>query len=382
MPYKPFTLIGEEIAGAWNAQALSDAAHAWGGDYLAYDAAAPLSANAIRGTIESCSQPAQEEPAKAVASPLDAFDWLLAAENTTGAQSVYDCRPPVFNTNSGQAEAARVTTNRRALIVGNEAKGLRRGTLKRAHSVAEIPLVSQNINCLNVAAAAAVMLYYLAVNEARGAKGDVCLGQKRQTLGAVQKARPDILLIGGRDPMELGSVIRSACAFGWERVFLEDRHNAWYACDRLMKAEGRGAARRGRNPIKVIPCPTDLCAAYDQVIVITRMQAGRPLYAMPLAARPAQNTLVVLADEQGVNEAWNAPRDLQVGVTYASLPPVTDEWYHYRQAASIGLAEAARQIGRPDGNGIYLRSRKERYQKTLLPLPGGDCIDADDLNVF
>ncbi len=382
MPSRPFTLIGEEIAGAWNAQALSDAARAWGGDYVAYNAADFSSTNAAGAAIESCPLTAQEERAKVTASPLDAFDWLLAAENTPNAQSIYDCRPPVFNTNSGQAEAVGVATNRRALIVGNEAKGIRRQTLKRAHSVAEIPLVSQNINCLNVAAAAAVMLYYLTVNEARGGEGDALLGHKRQTLGAVQKARPDVLLIGGRDPMELGSVIRSACAFGWERVFLADRHNAWYACDRLMKAEGRGAARRGRNPIKVIPCPPDLLAAYDKITVLTRMQTGRPLYAMPLATRAAQNTLVVLADEQDVNEAWNAPRDLQDRVTYASLPPVTDEWYHYRQAASIGLAEAARQMGRPDGDGIYLRPRKQRYQKTVKAEFAGDCVDVDDLSVF
>ncbi len=361
--FEPFTLIGEEIAGAWNAQALSDAAHAWGGTYVACDAADFSSANAANGAIEPCPHPIQEERANATAAPFSAFDWLLAAENTPNAQSIYDCRPPVLSTKAAPIEADTDTTGRRALIVGNEARGVRRQTLKRAHCVAEIPLVSQNINCLNVAAAAAVMLYYLAVNEARMAQGDAPLGQKRQTLGAIQKFRPDILLIGGRDPMELGSVIRSACAFGWERVFLEDRYNAWYAPTRLMKAEGRGAARRGRNPIKVIPCPSNLLAAYDKIIVVTRTQTGRPLYAVPLVARPAHNTLVVLTDEQGAKEAWNAPRELQAKVTYASLPPVADELYHYRQAASIGLAEAARQMGRPDGNGIYLRSRKQRYQK-------------------
>lgn len=36
-----FTLIGEEIAGGWNIQALDDIAHAFGGGYLPYAANAP-----------------------------------------------------------------------------------------------------------------------------------------------------------------------------------------------------------------------------------------------------------------------------------------------------------------------------------------------------
>ena len=405
MSKHPFTLIGEEIAGAWNALALTDTARAFGGDYLAYDASNPAPHN-VSDTAEAA--PDEDISAPPPASPLDAFGWLLAAENQPGAQSIYDCRPPVVISTeaAGQTFTAAANANcRRALIVGNEAKGLRRRTLKRADAVAEIPLVSQNINCLNVAAAASVMLYYLAVNEARMAAGDAPLGQKRQTLTAVQKARPDVLLIGGRDPMELGSAIRSACAFGWERVFLDDRHNAWYACDRLMKSEGRGAARRGRNPIKVIPFAPDLPHAYDTLVVVTRTRTDRPLYAAPLANRShysnspnpdgsnrshrsnhssgsAQNVLLVLADEQDANDVWNPPAGLQAGVVYAALPPIADALYHYRQAASIALAETARQLGLPDGNGIYLRGRKQRYQKTVTPTFDGICVDTEDLCVF
>ena len=401
MSKHPFTLIGEEIAGAWNAQALADTARAFGGDYLAYDAS-----NSVSDNASSIAEAAPDEgiSAQPSAAPLDAFGWLLAAENQPGAQSIYDCRPPVVVPpemvgKTEDADAANAYT-RRALIVGNEAKGLRRRTLKRADAVAEIPLVSQNINCLNVAAAASVMLYYLAVNTAQMAAGDAPLGQKRQTLTAVQKARPDVLLIGGRDPMELGSAIRSACAFGWERVFLDDRHNAWYACDRLMKSEGRGAARRGRNPIKVIPFVPDLPNAYDTLVVVTRTRTDRPLYAAPLANRShysngshrshrsnypggsAQNVLLVLADEQDANDVWNPPAGLQAGVVYAALPPIADALYHYRQAASIALAETARQLGLPEGYGIYLRGRKQRYQKTVTPVFDGICVDALDLSVF
>jgi len=37
--------------------------------------------------------------------------------------------------------------------------------------------------------------------------------------------RPELLLLGAGDHFELGSTIRSAAAFGWERAFIEDRHS-------------------------------------------------------------------------------------------------------------------------------------------------------------
>ena len=359
-----FTLVGEEISGDWNVQALADIAHAFGGEYAAY--------------VAHSGEEQQSGDANNVALPdadgdlLNGFDWLLAAENGRDAQSIYALKPP-----GGQ---------HRALIVGNEAKGIRRKTLKRTQAVAEIPLVSHNINCLNVAAAAAIMLYYLSVHEQRGSP----LGQAGRTLNAVQKARPDALLIGGRDPMELGSVVRSACAFGWERVFLEDRHNAWYDCDRLMKSEGRGAARRGRNPIKVIPCPDDLLRHYKTIVWVTH-EPPAPTAKIPtlhqatLTKRPDAPILIVLPDESANPNDWLHDAHEQHCVTFASLPNLAPAHYHYRQAASIALAEIARQLGRADGNGIYLRGRKQRYQKSVAEDAEATIFegyDLEDLRVF
>src|SRR5437762_1386483 len=115
----PITLIGEEIAGAWNSQALADIASAFDGTYVAFN-------GADAGVTEDGVSPA-----------LTDYDCLIAAENLPGAANVYGFRPP---------------GSRNALLVGNEAKGLRRRTLKQAHDVVEIPLASRNINCLNVAA--------------------------------------------------------------------------------------------------------------------------------------------------------------------------------------------------------------------------------------
>ena len=381
------TLIGEEIAGDWNIWALADIAQAFGGDYLPYTAASPDSpevANPEPNNPEPNSFVVCNSEASADETCLDAFEWLMAAENRPDAKNIYDCRVPLHS------------NIRCGLLVGNEAKGLRRRTLRRANIVAEIPLVSKNINCLKVAAAAAIMLYYLTVNT----QLKTPLGQKKRTLSAVQKSRPDVLLLGGREPMELGSVIRSACAFGWERVFLADRYNAWYACDRLMKSEGRGAARRGRNPIKVIPTPCsqpqDLAASlaeqYDKIVVVTCQQMGLPLYRQAQIARTGEKVLVVLPDERESDTDEMAGEtlltELQANtlqndkIVYAHLPPMAGTQYHYRQAASIALAEVSRQLGQPEGDGIYLFGKKQRYQKKVAEEINSLCLNSEDLSIF
>ena len=333
-PSNPFTLIGEEIAGAWNTEALAHIALAFGGEYLAYDG--------------------QVEEAEAV---LDAFAYRVAAENHPAAVDAYAYRPPM--------------EGRRALLVGNEAKGVRRRTRKRADALVEIPVISKNNNCLNVAAAAAILLYYLSLQEPLPFPG--------RTLAAIRKARPDLLLVGGPCPMELGSVIRSACAFGWERVFLHDRHAVWYEGDRIARSEGRGAARRGRNPIRVIPHTALLPTDYRRVVVLTTRSGIRPFSALSLIGK---ETLLVLEDELETSVVWNHAEFVPSEIVYASLPPVPPATYHYRQAASLALAEVARQLGRPDSDGIYLRSRKQRYRREVAEETAEGLYYLEDLACF
>lgn len=285
------------------------------------------------------------------------FDWLVAAENHPQAQSVYEYRPPL--------------EGKGALLVGNEAKGLRRRTRKQAHALVEIPLPSKNINCLNVAAAAAILLYYLSLSEP--------LPFKKQTLSSIQKHRPDILLVGGRDPRELGSAIRSACAFGWAQVFLQDRGNAWYECDRVIRSEGRGTARRGRNPIRVTPYREEALEDYRRILVCTQEPGGKPPYTLPLIGR---DTLIVLPDAQEPSASWFPESTHRAEIIPVTLPSVPAKGYHYRQMASIALAEIARQLGRPDSEGIYLHGRRERYRREVEAEQSGDSLAFEDLLLF
>ncbi|HZP84016.1 MAG TPA: hypothetical protein VFB21_20415 [Chthonomonadaceae bacterium] len=65
-----------------------------------------------------------------------------------------------------------------------------------------------------------------------------------------------------------------------------------------------------------------------------------------------------------------------------TLPSVPATGYHYRQMASIALAEIARQLGRPDSEGLYLRGRRERYRREVEAEPGGDSLALEDLLLF
>jgi hypothetical protein len=58
-----------------------------------------------------------------------------------------------------------------------------------------------------------------------------------------------------------------------------------------------------------------------------------------------------------------------------------DDGLCFRQAASIVLAEAARQLGRPDSAGIYLRGYKDRYRRAIEE-PRLESLDLDDLSIF
>src|SRR5260370_40134140 len=111
-------------------------------------------------------------------------------------------------------------------------------------------MLSRRCNCLIVAAASAVALY--------------CLYAPPVGAMAVRKdprnRRPELLLLGAGDHFELGSTIRSAAGLGWERAFIEDRHQVWFGCDRAVRSEGRAAARRCQEESLLISrsgCATD-----------------------------------------------------------------------------------------------------------------------------
>ena len=165
---------------------------------------------------------------------------IIAVENTSGAEDLFKYRPP-----DGPF----------AVVVGNERKGVSRELLRLADRVIQIPIQSVQLNCLNVAAAASVALYRLARH-----------GRQIGTRGGRNGGRPSVVFAGVDDAVELGSAVRSAACFGWKEVCVADRHDVWFDADRVTRSLGRGAARRARNPIRVLPVPTD--AAFDEVCVI------------------------------------------------------------------------------------------------------------------
>lgn len=292
------------------------------------------------------------------AADLRSYAPLIACDNLPGAADVYGFRP--------------APGSHPALVVGNERRGLAHDVRTLATQAVQIPTFARTrLNCLNVAAAAAVALYYVF----RGGGG------KLQRSTHPERRRPTLLLAAGADHVELGSAIRSAGAFGWERILVDDRAGVWFGTERVTRSEGRAAARRGRNPIHLVPATRGVGATYDEVCVVSLGGEGTPLHRANLAGGPRQ--LVVIADEsraQHADDDWAAQggrlRRVRVDV------PGIEFAYHYRLAASIALAESARQVGqRPRVEAGPPVRGKVIYERALalLGAEGGEVVDLDDL---
>jgi tRNA G18 (ribose-2'-O)-methylase SpoU len=239
---------------------------------------------------------------------------ILAIENTSDAEDLFRYRPP---------------PGRLAIIVGNERKGISRSVLRLVDRVLRIPIASAHINTVNVAAAAAIAVFHL--TRARDGR----IGASGRSRG-----RPEVLLTGVGDAIELGSAVRSAACFGWPRLFIDDRHAAWFASDRVTRSLARGAARRGRNPIRVLPVRED--AAFDEVCIVGARGRGEPLRRTDLARGPGQ--LVVISDDSDRFDEDSAPR-LGRRVRRVCLETEPGPPRPFRLIASIALAEIARQVG-------------------------------------
>jgi SpoU rRNA Methylase family len=286
---------------------------------------------------------------------------LIACDNLPGAADVYG-----FRTAPGP---------RPALVVGNERRGLAHGVRALATQAVQIPMFARtSLNCLNVAAAAAEALYHLAHGG----------GGKLQRSAHPERRRPTLMLVGGRDHVELGSTVRSAGAFGWEPILLDDRAGVWFGCERVTRSEGRAAARRGRNPIHLVPVIGGGRAAYDEVCVVTLGRGDTPLHRAGLAGGLRQ--LVVIPDECDAplpDGEWmrlgKRVRRVQIDVSGGEFA------YHYRLAASIALAKIARQVGqrRRVEVGPPVRG-KVGYDRALAVLAqeGGELVDLEDLGEY
>ncbi|MCO5169050.1 MAG: TrmH family RNA methyltransferase [Planctomycetes bacterium] len=291
------TLVLDGVENPGNVQALAEVARLFGWSCVLHDRAG------LGDVLPRVS-----------ADDLAAFEPLVALENAPGADAVHGFRMP--------------PGARPALVVGNERRGVGRDVLALARRVVQIPLASRRLDTLNVAAAAAVALHALT----RGGGG------KLRTRADPERRRPALLMLGPQDPIELGSALRSAAAFGWSSVLLDDRHGAWFEGDRASRSLGRGAARRGRNTIRVVPAGGRL--EHDEAVVVTAGPGDEALHRLDLARGPGQ--LLVVPDEDLPDDVLRrlAPR---VRVAGLDLPAVGG--VRYRVLASIALAEAARQVG-------------------------------------
>ena len=209
---------------------------------------------------------------------------------------------------------------------------------------------------------------FIVADDSRGT--DVPIGaHPPPSCARVARVRAPHARRGAGDHSESGDPIRAVGALG---------------ADRVRQAEGRAAARRSRNPIRIVPAPDGGRYAVAEVCVVTLRRAGVPIHRANLARGPGQ--LLVIPDESRVHIAREPWERLGGEVRFVHLDlPAREFPYHYRLVATIALAEAARQIGRraPRAAGRR-RDRLPVYDRTLAMLAEdqGETIDLDDLDAY
>jgi tRNA(Leu) C34 or U34 (ribose-2'-O)-methylase TrmL len=293
----------------------------------------------------------------------ESYAPILALDNWPNAELLYGYQLP--NPLPNQMHAA--------LIAGNERHGISREVTSIATKAIAIPMISKQLNCINVAAASAVALYYLT----HAHKG------RMQVRNDPQQKRPEIILIAGSNHAELGSVIRSAAAFGWNRTFIEDRRGVWFGCDRVTRSEGRAAARRGRNTIRLIPSQSDNQYLFREAVVITTrdVEGSVPLPRIDLSKGP--NQAVIVADESEIEVDGQNWSRVAESVRFAKIELPSNEFtYHFRHPASIAMAEISRQVGQ---RALWKPTRQKPLYESALKLLSqekGEEIDLDDLSDY
>jgi hypothetical protein len=348
----PVTLVGDGIENPWNARTMLHAAAMFGGECLFRDRAKLAASWDEMGLGDAGLRFITPTDVARSLQPVIAFDTL------DGAESIYGFRLPAGDNP--------------AVIVGNERRGIAHDMQQIASHAVQVPLVSRTLNSLNVAAASAVALYYLA----RGGGAPIHLSAHPH------QRRPELMLIGGADHFELGSTIRSAGAFGWQRLLVEDRARVWFGADRVTQSEGRGAARRARNPIRLIPSIFTERYAFERASIITTKANGVPLHRANLVG--GARHLIVIPDEDQVNVSAEDWQRVAKDVTFVRLDvPAETYVYHLRLIATIVLAEIARQVGQPSA--AARRSRRTPHYEFAVPLErdtGGEIVFLEDLERY
>ncbi|WP_432993211.1 TrmH family RNA methyltransferase [Dactylosporangium sp. CA-233914] len=321
-------LVGDGIENPVNVEALADAAAMFGVACLLRGARAGQDS----GIYEISDMSRRGAPDISDLRPI------VAVENAPGAESVYQIR----KVHSGAS-----------IVVGNERRGIRPDLLRAAAHTVCIPMPGRGVNTLNVATAAAVAMYYLL-----GARG------RRSGRGA---GRPGVLLAAPRDHVEAGSSLRSAAAFGWGSVAVQDREKVWFGTPRSVRAEGRAAARSHRNPLRVVPVDGP-DPVYSRIVVCSPGADGPPVHRADLTGA---GTLLVIADD-----GWEAPRGAER--VRVDVPGTVGR---YRFLSGIVLAEAARQLG-TRGGGAVRRGLSYGSGFEVAAPQGGELVEIGELMAY
>jgi len=342
------TLVGDGIENPGNAITMMHAAEMYGVVCSFRDTKGLRAHRTIQAELD------RQLPVITCSEIAEMHSRIIAFDNLPGAREVYGFNP-------GKDFA---------IVVGNERRGLSHKCRSLSSDAVQIPMLSRQINCLNVAAASAVAIHYLYhVKTGRMVKRH-----------DPAKRRPELLMIGAENHIELGSAIRSATAFGWMRAFVEDRKQVWFGCDRVTRSEGRAAARRSRNRIRLIPCSSDLNHCFPEVVVVTKSRIGVPLHRLHLDRGPRQ--VVVIPDESGIQlegEVWER-FGREVKFAYVDTK-VEDFPYHYRLLATLTMAEISRQVGQRLPGVRKPRRPAPIYDRALELIAGevGEDVWLDDL---
>ncbi len=291
-------LVALDTEGEWNRPLLENAA--------AMSSADCVFASSSAG--DGC------ENVVAIEKALDGFQHVIACECVRDSVSIYDFAAP---------------RGRTAVIMGNEEMGVPRSVLKSADRVISIPMSGAGMSSLNVAVSAAIALY--------GLSRDV--GRVRRPASRLHHRDVDVLIRTSRDPHEVGSLLRSAWAFGWRRIFLSDPHGVWFTRDPQVILDSRAAARRNKNRLTVIPaCKLDR-DAYDRVLVGRAGWTGKALSRLRLPA--CRRLLVELGDESSGTVDRNDARVEGLHVDYTN----TGVEGRFRHTNSIVLSVISELLG-------------------------------------
>lgn len=276
-------------------------------------------------------------------------DRLIAIENSPEAREIYGRKP---------------LRDSATIAVGNERRGLSRKLLASADETLVIPTQSRTIRSLNVAAAAAVAGWFL------------LRGSGPQATATRPELRRPALLLVGDDHVEVGSSLRSAAAFGFRDVLLEDRGAGWFSGSANVRREARAAARRHKNPLRVHPATlAESAARYEEIVLVTASDVGGQLPRARLT-RGVRQLVVIGVSPEDVRAS--AARHL--AIASLGLQPGPEP---LRLTASIALAEIARQVGRRRPVPGAPR-RAPRYKKAIEAAPGPEVllVDPEDLLAF